>query len=162
MSFDRVIVMPVSRSSSIIVAQALGAGMKQRALTASRRGLGLVMLSSSSYVALLLAISRYFISVFTRDPFTFDAATRMLIIFGPSIVFFGVFMLSNSIARGSGHTLFMASAGLARLWLLRIPDLMTPSLSPRSGGHGSLDGYGYKQLSCRTLGYDLDPQGHMG
>jgi putative MATE family efflux protein len=121
LSFDRVIAMPVSRSTSIVVAQALGAGMKQRALTASRRGLGLIMLSSSSYVALLLAISKYFISVFTSDPFTFDAATRMLTIFGPSIVFFAVFMLSNSIARGSGHTLFMASVGLARLWLLRIP-----------------------------------------
>lgn len=121
LSFDRVIVMPINRATSIVVAQALGAEMRRRALEAARKGMGLIMLSAGSYVALLLTISGPFIGVFTHDPFTTAAAERMLVIFGPSIVFFGVFMLSNSIARGSGHTLYMAVVSLARLWLLRIP-----------------------------------------
>ncbi|MEB2835792.1 MAG: MATE family efflux transporter, partial [Desulfurococcales archaeon] len=152
LSFDRVIVMPVSRATSIIVSQALGAGLRQRALEAARRGLGLIMLSSGSYVALLLGISRYFIAVFTHDPYTFQAATRMLLIFGPSIVFFGVFMLANSIARGSGHTLFMAAVGLSRLWLLRIPLSWLLAYTLRLGDTGLWAGMATSNYAAGLLG----------
>ncbi len=121
LSFDRILTMPISRATSIILSQALGANLIERALTVVRKGLGLLMTATGSYVALILGISGPFISVFTKDPLTFSAAERMLIIFGPSIIFFAIFMLANSLARGSGHTLFMASVGLIRLWLLRIP-----------------------------------------
>jgi putative MATE family efflux protein len=121
LSFDRILTMPISRATSIILSQALGAGLRDRAITVMRKGLGLLMVAAGGYVGLILAVAGPFISVFTRDPLTFVASEKMLVIFGPSIIFFAIYMLANSIARGSGHTLFMAIIGLARLWLLRIP-----------------------------------------
>ncbi len=121
LSFDRILTMPIARATSIILSQALGAGLRKRALEVVHKGLGLLMLWTGSYIGLILAIMNPFISVFTKEPLTFSASQRMIVIFGPSIIFFAIFMLANSLARGSGHTLFMASIGLARLWLLRIP-----------------------------------------
>jgi len=121
LSFDRILTMPIARATSIILSQALGAGFRKRAIEAVHKGLGLLMIWTGSYIGLILAVMNPFISVFTKDPLTFSASQRMIVIFGPSIIFFAVYMLANSLARGSGHTLFMASVGLTRLWLLRIP-----------------------------------------
>ena len=121
LSFDRILTMPIARATSIILSQALGAGFRKRAIEAVHKGLGLLMIWTGGYIGLILAVMNPFISVFTKDPLTFSASQRMIVIFGPSIIFFAIYMLANSLARGSGHTLFMASVGLARLWLLRIP-----------------------------------------
>jgi putative MATE family efflux protein len=153
LSFDRVLTMPLARATSIIVSQALGADLRERALEAVRKGLGLLMLSTGSYIALILGISNGFISIFTKDPLTFSASHRMLVIFGPSIIFFALFMLANSLARGSGHTLFMATVGLARLWLLRIPLSWLLAYSLGLGDLGLWTGMAISNYVAGTLGF---------
>jgi len=153
LSFDRVLTMPLARATSIIVSQALGADLRERALEAVRKGLGLLMLSTGSYIALILGISNGFISIFTKDPLTFSASHRMLVIFGPSIIFFALFMLANSLARGSGHTLFMATVGLARLWLLRIPLSWLLAYSLGLGDLGLWTGMAISNYVAGILGF---------
>jgi len=121
LGIDRVFALPLTRATGIVVGQSLGAGMRDRARRAAVTGLALVTGAAIAYIGSLMVFSRLFIGAFTSEPRAFACAQRMLFIFGPSIVFFHAFMLANSVARGSGHTLFVSLVGLARLWLLRIP-----------------------------------------
>ncbi len=121
LSIDHVIVFPLIRGTSIVVAQSLGAGLIERAKKAAKTGLLLITGLVAAYIAALLVARGAFISVFTSDPQVWEAADRMLLIFGPSVLGFDLLMFANSIARASGHTLFVSVLGAARLWLLRIP-----------------------------------------
>lgn len=121
LGLDNMIAMPFARAAGIVVSQSLGAGLAERARRAARAGLVLIVATVGSFIGFLLAFSRPFIGVFTGDPEVFEAAERMLRIFGPSVLGFNVFVLANIVARASGHTLLMSLLGVARLWLLRIP-----------------------------------------
>jgi len=121
LGIDRIIAFPVARATGVVVAQSLGAGLRDRALKAARTGLLLVVASVSAYIGLLLAAREEFISLFTSDPAVAEAAGRMLLIFGPSTMGFNLLIMANVIARSSGHTLLVSLLGVARLWLLRIP-----------------------------------------
>ncbi len=121
LSLDHVLVFPLIRSTGIIVSQSLGAEKLDRARRATLTGLGILAGVVLGYVAFLLLGRTYFISAFTQEAQVFDAADRMLLIFGPSVLGFDVFMLANSLARASGHTLFISVLGITRLWALRIP-----------------------------------------
>ena len=121
LGIDRIIAMPLARATGIVVAQALGAGLASRAREAVAKGARLMLASVGSYVAFLLAARPWFIGVFTSDPAVAAAADRMLLIFGPSVLGFNLFILANVVARSSGHTFFVSALGVARLWLLRIP-----------------------------------------
>ncbi len=121
LSLDHIIVFPLVRSTSIIVAQSLGAGLLARAREAFTTGFRLVLGLVTLYVVALVATRDYFIGVFTSDLLVFEAASRMLLIFGPSVVGFDLTIMADSIARSSGHTLFTSALGASRLWLLRIP-----------------------------------------
>ncbi len=121
LSIDHIIVFPLVRSASIIVAQSLGAGLIDRAKHAFNTGLRLIVGLVSLYVIILVVARDYFIGVFTSEPEVFDAASRMLLIFGPSIIGFDITIYAGAIARSSGHTLLVSLIGAARLWLLRIP-----------------------------------------
>ncbi len=121
LSIDHIIVFPLVRSTGIVVAQSLGAGLLDRARRALNAGLRLIVALVSAYAALLVAGRNHFIGVFTDDPEVYKAASRMLLIFGPSVLGFNLTILADSIARSSGHTAFMSALGAARLWLLRIP-----------------------------------------
>ena len=121
LGIDRVFALPLTRATGIVVGQSLGAGLRDRARRAAFTGLALVTGLAAVYIGVLMVFSRQFVSVFARSPDVVGPALRMLYLFGPSILAFHVFMLSNSVARSSGHTFFVSAAGLARLWLLRIP-----------------------------------------
>jgi len=121
LSVNHVSVFPLIRGTGIVVAQALGAGLVERAKRAATTGLALVSAVAGAYVLLLVAARTHFIAVFTGDPQVVEAADRMLLIFGPSIAGFDLFMFANGIARASGHTLLVSALGVARLWLIRIP-----------------------------------------
>ncbi|MEB3851195.1 MAG: MATE family efflux transporter [Desulfurococcales archaeon] len=121
LSIDHIIVFPLVRSTSIIIAQSLGAGLLDRAKRALQAGLRLVVALVGLYVAALVAARDHFIGVFTGDPQVYSAASRMILIFAPSVLGFDLTILADSTARSSGHTLLVSLLGAARLWLLRIP-----------------------------------------
>lgn len=115
------IAMPLARATGIVVAQSLGAGMRERSRRAVAAGAAMSLAASAAYIAGLLALRGPFIGVFTSDPRVAGVASDMLAVFAPSILGFNLFALANAVARSSGHTLFISMVGIARLWLLRIP-----------------------------------------
>ncbi len=121
LSLDHVIVFPIIRSISIIVAQTLGALKYERTRKTVKEGLLLLLTLVSAYVLFLVLLRVPFISVFTKDPIVKNIASRMLLVFGPSVIGFNLLMLANSVARASGHTMFISALGVARLWFFRIP-----------------------------------------
>jgi len=121
LSIDHIIVFPLVRSTSIIVAQSLGAGLLERAKRAFHTGFRLMVTLITLYIAFLVVFRDPFIRVFTSDPQVAEAASRMLLIFGPSVIGFDLTVLAGAIARSSGHTLLVSAVGTARLWLMRIP-----------------------------------------
>ncbi len=118
---DHVIAFPLIRATSIVVAQSLGADKIERAKKAAFSGIAMIVVAVGIYIVVLLAIRSFFVDIFTDDPMVAQIAKNMLLIFGPSVLGFNLLMLSDSIGRASGHTLFVSLAGLTRLWLLRIP-----------------------------------------
>ncbi len=121
LNLDHVIVFPLVRSTGIVVAQSLGAGLLDRARRAALTGLGLMTGLVIGYIVFLVALRHPFIGVFTSDPVVWKAADRMLLVFGPSVLGFNLFILAGSIARASGHTLLVSMLGITRLWGIRIP-----------------------------------------
>jgi putative MATE family efflux protein len=121
LSLDHVIVFPLIRSTSIIIAQTLGANLLDRARKAALTGLGIMTLLVTIYIAGLIIGKDYFIQAFTDDPQVARASHNMLLIFGPSVIGFDILMLAGAIARASGHTLGMSILGTIRLWLIRVP-----------------------------------------
>ena len=121
LSLDHVIVFPLIRSTSIVVAQTLGANLLERARKAALTGLGIMTLLVTLYIGGLIIGKDYFIQIFTNDPQVAQASHNMLLIFGPSVLGFDILMLAGAIARASGHTLGMSILGTIRLWLIRIP-----------------------------------------
>lgn len=120
LSIDRIVLMPLARSASIIVSQSLGAELIDRAKKAARLSLGLIALLGAAIVAFVVLARGPFIALFTSDPIVFPEASRMILIFAPSALFFEFLMLGNAVARASGHTLFMSIVSVVRLWGLRI------------------------------------------
>ncbi len=108
-------------ASSIVAAQNLGAGMRERAWNGVWTGGFLVTASILALEAPLLAFPKEFISIFAHDPLTLQAATSMILLFGPSLVFFNLYMLGLFAASAGGKTLVPSVLGVIRLWGLRIP-----------------------------------------
>ncbi len=121
LSLDHVIVFPLVRSTGIVVAQSLGAGLIARARSAVLTGLGMLSAAVGGYTLAIIAARDFFISAFTRDPAVASSAERMVLIFGPSVIGFNLLVLATSIASSSGHTLLVSGIGATRLWGLRIP-----------------------------------------
>ncbi|MET1129111.1 MAG: MATE family efflux transporter [Thermoproteota archaeon] len=121
LSLSHVVSFPLIRATGIVVSQNLGAMQERRAKRAVLVGLLMLLAAESLYIAFLLAAREQFIRLFSSDPSVLGPASRMLLIFGPSVAGFSLLMLADSVARASGHTTFMSAVGIARLWLLRIP-----------------------------------------
>ena len=121
LSIDHVIVFPLVRSTSIVVAQNLGAEKLRRARKAALTGLTIMTVLVVFYIAGILIGKDVFIRVFTNDPLVMKTSHNMLLIFGPSVLGFDILILTGAIARASGYTLGISLLGIARLWVLRIP-----------------------------------------
>ena len=121
LSIDHVIVFPLIRSTGIVVSQNLGAELYGRVRKAVASGTKILTSIVLVYIVFLVMFRNGFVGVFTKDPLVYHIASRMLVIFGPSIIGFDLLMIAGSIARASGHTLFMSFLQIIRLWALRIP-----------------------------------------
>ncbi|BEP16672.1 MATE family efflux transporter [Pyrofollis japonicus] len=118
---DRIISMPFGRATGIIVAQALGAKMYERAKKALWTGLTALLVTISAFLAAIMLFAEPFAKIFSNDPNVIRITMDMIHIFAPSTLGFSIFMVANTIARSSGRTLFVSILGIARLWFMRVP-----------------------------------------
>lgn len=107
-------------SISVMVGQALGAGLKERARRVASRSILYVGLSTTAGSLLALVLEDSFITLFTSNPIVVAEADRFVSIFLPTLTFFAIFFVGMGVGRGSGHTLYPTVLGIIRLWLLRI------------------------------------------
>ncbi len=104
-----------------MIGQNLGAGRIKRA--------GLILKSTMAITAFLLFLcsSAFYIfrkpifEIFIDDPEVIAEGGRFLMLFGMSILFFGVFGSIQSAFQASGHTVPSMILGIIRLWGLRVP-----------------------------------------
>jgi len=119
--FDRIISMPFGRATGIVVAQALGARMIERAKKALWTGLTTLLLAVTGFLVVIVIYARPFATIFSHDPDVVRITVDMLHIFAPSTPGFTLFMLANTVARSSGRTFFVSALGATRLWGMRVP-----------------------------------------
>ncbi|MCD6323684.1 MAG: MATE family efflux transporter [Desulfurococcales archaeon] len=110
----------IMRATAIIVGQNIGAREFKRAEEITNKNV--IMLTSllALGVALIVAFRDPLVAFFINDPSVLAEASKLIMIFAPSIPFFGVFFIGNAVARGSGHTLPVMIISIVRLWVLRI------------------------------------------
>jgi len=110
----------VMRATSIMVGQNIGAEKYERTEDIVNKNM-LFLLGSLAIATLLIIVFRApLVSVFINDPAVIEEASRLILIFAPSIPFFGIFFIGNAVARGSGHTLPFTIISIFRLWVLRV------------------------------------------
>jgi len=107
-------------ATAIMVGQNIGAEYYERAKQIAFRTLVLMTTLMAIGTFLIFIFRSSLIAVFINDPRVIEEGVRFLMIFLPSIPFFGMFFVSGGIARGSGHTKAFTVISLIRLWLLRI------------------------------------------
>ncbi len=107
-------------ATAIMIGQNIGAEYYERAKQIAFRALALMTTLMAIGTFLIFIFRSSLIAVFINDPRVIEEGVRFLMIFLPSIPFFGMFFVSGGIARGSGHTKAFTVISLIRLWLLRI------------------------------------------
>jgi len=107
-------------SVSVMVGQALGAGLPGRARSVALRAAFYIGLSTLAGAIVVYFLRNGFISAFTSNPVIASEADLFVSIFLPSLPFFALFFIGMSVGRGSGHTLFPTITGVIRLWVIRI------------------------------------------
>ncbi|MCF7876452.1 MATE family efflux transporter, partial [Candidatus Bipolaricaulota bacterium] len=103
-----------------MIGQNIGAENENRASSIAKRAYALsfsVLVTLAFFVFLL---RRPLFRVFIDDPAVIDTGARFLSIFLWSIPFFGIFRLTSSVFRGSGHTRPPMTMSLIRLLPLRV------------------------------------------
>jgi putative MATE family efflux protein len=107
-------------ATSTIIGQSLGAGMIDRAKEAAKKttlyGMGIMILGVGVLIPFRYQVAAFFAP---SDPLVIDYAADFILIMGPSVVFFTIYLAANSVAHGSGHTKPAMVMGLIRLWVLR-------------------------------------------
>ena len=107
-------------ATAIMVGQNIGAEYYDRAKKIAIRSLTLMATLMAIGTLLIYLFRTHLIAAFINDPRVIEEGVRFLMIFLPSIPFFGMFFISGGIARGSGHTKAFTIISLIRLWALRI------------------------------------------
>jgi|Deesub1362A_J573_1020465.scaffolds.fasta_scaffold00099_110 putative MATE family efflux protein len=107
-------------ATSTMIGQSLGAGLTERAKLIAKRASAYSSLIMAVGVAILIPF-RYQISAFFApgDTTLIKQAGDFILIMGPSIIFFMIYLASRAVAQGSGHTKPVMFLGLLRLWVLR-------------------------------------------
>ncbi len=110
----------IMRATSIMVGQNIGASKFKRADDIVKKNI--VMLSSLLAMGVLLIVffRDQLVAFFINDPSVLSVASSLILIFAPSLPFFGIFFIGNAVARGSGHTIPVMIISIIRLWVLRI------------------------------------------
>ncbi|MHA1505879.1 MAG: MATE family efflux transporter [Candidatus Asgardarchaeia archaeon] len=110
----------LSGATSIMVGQSLGAGKRERALEVAYKSTALIFASMALGAIAIYPMRGGIAGVFVRDLRIIDETERFLQLLLPTIPFFGVFMNSMSIGRGSGNTTVPTAIGIMRHWVIRV------------------------------------------
>jgi putative MATE family efflux protein len=105
---------------SVMVGQAIGAGLESRARSVAKRAV--LYIGSASFAGSMgvFLLRGPLISVFTSHSEIYREADMFVALFAPTLAFFAIFFIGMAIGRGSGHTLYPTMLGVARLWGLRL------------------------------------------
>jgi putative MATE family efflux protein len=110
----------LSGANSIMVGQSLGAGNNNRAREISYKSALLLFAIVAAGSALVYPARTILVDAFADDPNILAEAELFLRNLLPTLPFFGIFMISMSTGRGSGHTTFPTIIGILRLWVVRV------------------------------------------
>ena len=117
-----IIVNGLASSVSIMLGQALGADLIDRAKKIARNGIFFMyylLLAASGIIYLFrIPIIAFFVP---NNPDIIQSAGVFLSIVLIGIPYFGIFRIINSILNGSGHTIQSLAVSVTRLWGIRIP-----------------------------------------
>ncbi len=110
----------IMRATSIMIGQNIGAENYERASDIAEKNM--LMLSSFLVIATaaIIVFRDQLVTFFITDPAVLAEASRLILVFGPSIPFFGLYFVGNAVARGSGHTAPFTIISIFRLWVLRV------------------------------------------
>jgi Na+-driven multidrug efflux pump len=103
-----------------MIGQNIGAEKEDRASLTAKKAFYLSFSVLMGLALLVFLLRRPLFRIFIDDLAVVDAGARFITIFIWSIPFFGVFVLTSSVFRGSGHTRPPMVMSLVRLLLLRV------------------------------------------
>ena len=103
-----------------MIGQNIGAKNKARATLTAKKAYVLSFSVLTGLAGAVFLLKRQLFHIFIDDMAVIDAGARFITIFIWSIPFFGVFVLTSSVFRGTGHTRPPMIMSLIRLLLLRV------------------------------------------
>jgi putative MATE family efflux protein len=107
-------------SVAVMIGQALGANLIERARKIARLA-SLYIAVSTGIASMIVFIFRgFFINIFTSNAAVYAEAERFVSLFLPSLPFFTLFFIGMSVGRGSGKTFTPTVVGVVRLWGVRL------------------------------------------
>ncbi|MEM2522779.1 MAG: MATE family efflux transporter [Candidatus Bathyarchaeia archaeon] len=110
----------LSGAPAIMIGQSLGAEKPERAKEVAWKATVLIFLLIMAGAALIYPFRRNIADIFADDINIINETDFFLQTMLPTLSFFGLFAVTLSIGRGSGHTVFPTMLGIFRLWGLRI------------------------------------------
>ncbi|MEM2104708.1 MAG: MATE family efflux transporter [Candidatus Bathyarchaeia archaeon] len=110
----------LSGAPAIMIGQSLGAGKLKRAREVALKATLLIFVLVAAGAVLIYPVRRSIADVFADDINILGETDVFLQILLPTLPFFGLFAVTMSVGRGSGHTLFPTTLGMLRLWVFRI------------------------------------------
>ncbi len=117
-----VVVNGLASSVGIMLGQALGADLIQRAKKIAQTGIFFMFYLLLGASAIIYIFREPIIAFFVpNNPDIIQSGGVFLSIVLIGIPYFGIFRIINSLLNGSGHTIQSFLFGVTRLWLLRIP-----------------------------------------
>ncbi len=117
-----VIVNGLASSVTIMLGQALGADLVDRAKKIAQTGIFFMYYLLLAFSAIIYMFRKEVIGFFVpNNPDIVESAGVFLSIVLIGIPYFGIFRIITSILTGSGHTFQSMIVSISRLWLLRIP-----------------------------------------
>ncbi|MGB9827103.1 MAG: MATE family efflux transporter [Thermosphaera sp.] len=107
-------------SVAVMIGQALGAGLVERAKKIARLSSVYIAVSTTMASIIVFLFRGFFINIFTSNPLVYSETERFVSLFLPSLPFFTLFFIGMSVGRGSGKTLTPTLIGVIRLWGIRL------------------------------------------
>ena len=105
---------------SIMVGQALGAELLDRARRIAKTSIALLGGFMATGTAVLYLVYPYFVALFTAEPRIFALAAQFIEMFAATLPFFGLYFVAEAVGMGYGHTLVPTSIAFIRLWGVRL------------------------------------------
>ncbi|MEM0020980.1 MAG: MATE family efflux transporter [Fervidicoccaceae archaeon] len=110
----------INRGLSIMIAQAIGAEIYERAKKVASIAHRFVFLSLLIGATLISIFRIPLIRAFINDDAVASVGSSLMIAFAASLPFLGLFFTSSALATGSGHTLNFTILSIIRLYVFRI------------------------------------------